>query len=131
MPPVRQKRYTTTNRDLFHRNSTISGLNSSSVTLTDVFEEVSKYNVQLNIAERLWASWYLWMQNDVLATGIMSFIMHEVVYFGRSAPFMIMDCIPFFKKWKLQNVRRIPDLIANPSTPQSPSLPTMEPYKRR
>jgi len=47
------------------------------------------------------------MQNDVLATGIMSFIMHEVVYFGRSAPFMIMDCIPYFKQYKLQNVRRI------------------------
>ncbi|OIW32417.1 fatty acid hydroxylase [Coniochaeta ligniaria NRRL 30616] len=88
-------------------NSTISGLNSSSATLTDVFGEVSKYNVQLNIAERLWASWYLWMQNDVLATGLMSFIMHEVVYFGRSAPFMLMDCIPFFKKWKLQN-QKIP-----------------------
>lgn len=98
---------------MFPRNSTISGLNSSSVTLTDVFEEVSKYNVQLNVAERLWAAWYLWMQNDVLATGIMSFIMHEVVYFGRSAPFMIMDCIPFFQKWKLQNVRRIPDITSN------------------
>jgi len=45
------------------------------------------------------------MQNDVLATGIMSFVMHEVVYFGRSAPFMLMDCIPYFKQWKLQNVR--------------------------
>lgn len=53
------------------------------------------------------------MQNDVLATGLMSFIMHEVVYFGRSAPFMLMDCIPFFKKWKIQDVRRSPNITHN------------------
>ena len=42
------------------------------------------------------------MQNDTLATGIMSFVMHEVVYFGRCIPFMIMDKIPFFKQYKIQ-----------------------------
>lgn len=44
------------------------------------------------------------MQNDVLATGIMSFVMHEVVYFGRSLPWMIIDRIPAFNKYKIQNV---------------------------
>lgn len=44
------------------------------------------------------------MQNDVLATGIMSFVMHEVIYFGRSIPWMIIDSIPFFNRYKLQNV---------------------------
>ena len=44
------------------------------------------------------------MQNDVLATGIMSFVMHEVFYFGRSIPWMIIDSIPYFNKYKLQNV---------------------------
>jgi methylsterol monooxygenase len=98
------------------RNSTISGLNSSSTaTITDIFGEVTKYNVQLNIIERLWASWYLWMQNDVLATGIMSFIMHELVYFGRSLPFMIADCIPALNKYKLQNVR--PQVTSNCRAP--------------
>ncbi|GKT80120.1 C-4 sterol methyl oxidase [Colletotrichum tofieldiae] len=67
-----------------------------------VFEEVSKYNVQLNYFERLWAAWYLWMQNDTLATGIMSFVMHETVYFGRSLPFIIFDLIPWFHKYKIQ-----------------------------
>ncbi|GKT59166.1 C-4 sterol methyl oxidase [Colletotrichum tofieldiae] len=69
-----------------------------------VFEEVSKYNVQLNYFERLWAAWYLWMQNDTLATGIMSFVMHETVYFGRSLPFIIFDLIPWFHKYKIQPV---------------------------
>jgi hypothetical protein len=68
------------------------------------FEEVSKYNVSLNYLERLWLAWYIYMQNDVLATGIMSFVMHEVVYFGRSLPWIIIDCIPYFRRYKIQHV---------------------------
>ena len=46
------------------------------------------------------------MQNDVLATGIMSFVMHEVFYFGRSLPWIIIDQIPYFNKYKIQGVRQ-------------------------
>ena len=49
------------------------------------------------------------MQNDVLATGIMSFVMHEVVYFGRCIPWMIIDRIPSFNRWKIQKAK-IPTL---------------------
>jgi len=28
--------------------------------------------------------------------------MHEIVYFGRSIPWIIIDAIPYFQKWKLQ-----------------------------
>lgn len=45
------------------------------------------------------------MENDTLATGIMSFVMHELVYFGRSLPWMIIDRIPWFRRYKIQNVR--------------------------
>lgn len=45
------------------------------------------------------------MQNDVLATGIMSFLMHEFVYFGRSLPWIIIDRMPYFNKYKIQAVR--------------------------
>lgn len=68
------------------------------------FEEISKYNVSLNYAERLWLAWYTYMQNDVLATGIMSFVMHEAVYFGRSLPWIIIDMIPWFRRYKIQPV---------------------------
>jgi methylsterol monooxygenase len=71
------------------------------------FDEISKYNVHLNFAERMWAAWYAYMQNDVLATGIMSFVMHEVVYFGRSLPWMIADRLPFLNKYKIQNVSQL------------------------
>ncbi|CAG7565110.1 unnamed protein product [Fusarium equiseti] len=74
-----------------------------------VLEEVSKYNVQLNFAEKLWAAWYLWMQNDTLATGIMSFALHEFVYFGRCIPFMLMDYIPYFQQFRIQK-QKVPTL---------------------
>lgn len=53
----------------------------------------------------MWAAWYAYMQNDVLATGIMSFAMHEIVYFGRSFPWMIIDRLPYFNRYKIQSVR--------------------------
>lgn len=65
---------------------------------------MSKINVHLNILERAWAAWYMYMQNDTLATGIMSFMMHEIVYFGRCLPWIIIDAIPAFNKYKIQNV---------------------------
>ena len=45
------------------------------------------------------------MENDTLATGIMSFVMHELVYFGRSLPWIIIDRIPWFRRYKIQSVR--------------------------
>lgn len=44
------------------------------------------------------------MGNDVLATGIMSFVLHELIYFGRSLPWIIIDAIPYFRKYKIQQV---------------------------
>ena len=73
----------------------------------------------LNWLERKWASYYIWMGNALLATGVMSFVMHEVsyirlrigikltmqiVYFGRAIPWLIIDAIPYFHQWKLQPV---------------------------
>lgn len=71
------------------------------------FEEISKYNVHLNFLERMWMAWYAYIGNDVLATGIMSFVMHEVVYFGRALPWIIIDQIPYFNKYKIQD-QKIP-----------------------
>lgn len=69
------------------------------------YEAVSATHANLNVAERLWTAWYAFMQNDILATGIMSFGMHEIVYFGRSLPFILMDAMPtYFKRYKIQNV---------------------------
>lgn len=87
------------------RNSTL--FSATPVTYWGQFDEVSKYNPQLSVAERLWTAWYAWMQNDVLATGIMSFVMHELVYFGRSLPWIFIDSMGLFKNYKIQNVGNI------------------------
>ncbi|MCJ1431146.1 C-4 sterol methyl oxidase [Xylographa pallens] len=84
-------------------NSTSSLFGPSPDTYWGQYEEISKYNVHLNFLERMWAAWYAYMQNDVLATGILSFVMHEVVYFGRSLPWIIIGRIPYFQKYKIQN----------------------------
>jgi methylsterol monooxygenase len=57
---------------------------------------------KLSWLEHQWAAWYLWIGDPVLATGIMSFVMHEVVYFGRCLPWIIIDALPYFRKWKIQ-----------------------------
>ncbi|KAJ7638427.1 hypothetical protein FB45DRAFT_1054718 [Roridomyces roridus] len=56
----------------------------------------------LSWAEQQWVSWYSFIGNPVLATGLMSFLMHEIVYFGRCIPWIIIDAIPYFRRWKLQ-----------------------------
>lgn len=56
----------------------------------------------LTFLEKLWASWYLYIDNDVLATGLLFFTVHEAFYFGRCLPWMIIDLIPYFNRWKIQ-----------------------------
>lgn len=68
------------------------------------FDQIARNNVSFNYFEKLWAAWYAYMGNDVLATGIMSFTMHELVYFGRSLPWILCDAIPAFNKYKIQGV---------------------------
>jgi methylsterol monooxygenase len=33
---------------------------------------------RLNYLEQAWVSWYVWFDNPVIATGLMSFLIHEV-----------------------------------------------------
>ncbi|PPQ68122.1 hypothetical protein CVT24_002948 [Panaeolus cyanescens] len=56
----------------------------------------------LSWLEQTWVSWYAYIDNPTVATGLMSFLIHEVVYFGRSIPWIIIDAMPYFRKWKLQ-----------------------------
>ncbi|AWU74536.1 methylsterol monooxygenase [Pichia kudriavzevii] len=52
--------------------------------------------------ERVWAAYYLYMKNDILATGLLFFLLHEFMYFGRCIPWFIIDRTPYFKKYKIQ-----------------------------
>lgn len=73
-----------------------------SPSLLQVTKNVFATQTQLNVAEKLWASWYAWMGNDVLATGLLFFLTHEIFYFGRCLPWAIIDRIPYFRQWKIQ-----------------------------
>ncbi|OLL24584.1 Methylsterol monooxygenase [Neolecta irregularis DAH-3] len=57
----------------------------------------------LSSLEALWMAYYKWMDNDVLATGILSFVIHQLLYFGRALPWYIIDHLPYFNKWKIQD----------------------------
>ncbi|KDE05431.1 methylsterol monooxygenase [Microbotryum lychnidis-dioicae p1A1 Lamole] len=59
----------------------------------------------LNIFEKLWMDWYLYWGNPIIATGIMAFLMHEVVYFGRCIPWVIIGQIRYFDQYKLQETK--------------------------
>ncbi|RSL65122.1 hypothetical protein CEP53_003802 [Fusarium sp. AF-6] len=74
-----------------------------------VLQQVSRDHNELAYLERLWAAWYLFIQNDTYATGILTFVLHEVFYFGRCIPFMILDMIPYFHKYKIQ-AQKMPTL---------------------
>ena len=73
------------------------------------YQDITKSNTHLSVAERLWVAWYAWMQNDVLATGIMSFAVHELFYFGRSLPWVFIDSLGFLNRFKIQSVSGKPD----------------------
>lgn len=68
----------------------------------ETLEGVSAFQPQLNLLERLWATYYVYMRNDAVATGLLMLLVHEFSYFGRSLPFVIMDCIPYFRQYKIQ-----------------------------
>ncbi|OQE40070.1 hypothetical protein PENCOP_c006G06504 [Penicillium coprophilum] len=73
------------------------------------YQDITKSNTHLGVAERLWVAWYAWVQNDVLATGIMSFVIHELFYFGRSLPWVFIDSLGLFNRYKIQS-NKVPSL---------------------
>jgi methylsterol monooxygenase len=100
-------------------NATFVG-SSGDFTASQLYAGLNVDFSQLNWFERQWMAWYIWIGNPLIATGIASFILHEVrsllvpfrqrltfshvqtVYFGRCIPWIIIDAIPYFRKWKLQ-----------------------------
>lgn len=59
---------------------------------------------EFNWLETKWEQMYEG-RNPLIVTGVFAFLMHELVYFGRFIPFLICDFIPYFQKYKLQEVR--------------------------
>ena len=107
-------------------NATFAPLKAVQPTSAELYARAGVDYSSLSTIEQWWVDWYLWIVDPMIATGLMSFIMHEVrvlpfptfvgprglnvlltqiVYFGRAIPWIIIDAIPYFRKWKLQPVR--------------------------
>ncbi|BDD59084.1 hypothetical protein MAP00_004322 [Monascus purpureus] len=59
---------------------------------------------EYNMLEKLWWAHYAYWDNTIIATGIITFLSHEFVYFGRCIPWAIIDALPgLFLKYKIQD----------------------------
>ena len=57
---------------------------------------------ELNAFETLWLDYFGSSSNPTLTLALTLFIWHEIVYFGRYVPYLILDYIPYFQKYKIQ-----------------------------
>ncbi|KAJ3111075.1 C-4 sterol methyl oxidase [Phlyctochytrium bullatum] len=55
-----------------------------------------------NVFEAAWLKLFENSTQPAVTLAIVLFIWHEIVYFGRFLPYMIMDRIPYFQKYKIQ-----------------------------
>ena len=58
-------------------NATFVG-SSGDLTASQLYANSNIDFAQLNWFESQWMAWYLWIGNPLIATGIASFILHEV-----------------------------------------------------
>ncbi|KAG9294692.1 hypothetical protein G9A89_008171 [Geosiphon pyriformis] len=77
--------------------------NSSGMCSNSTYHGSTESFSELNFLEKAWAGWFDSFEDKLIATGLLAFLMHEFVYFGRCVPFLVADCIPFLQKYKLQN----------------------------
>ncbi|KAJ3192838.1 C-4 sterol methyl oxidase [Irineochytrium annulatum] len=59
---------------------------------------------QPNAVEAAWVRLFENSSNPALTLATVMFIWHEIVYFGRFLPYLILDYIPFFQQYKIQTV---------------------------
>jgi methylsterol monooxygenase len=48
------------------------------LTASQLYASLNVDYTQINWFERQWMAWYLWIGNPIIATGIASFLLHEV-----------------------------------------------------
>ncbi|KAJ7207947.1 hypothetical protein GGX14DRAFT_634537 [Mycena pura] len=75
-------------------------VNATTTSMASLYDSADL--TSLSWLEQRWVAWYLYFDDPVLATGLMTFLVHEIVYFGRCIPWIIVDAIPYFRRWKLQ-----------------------------
>jgi hypothetical protein len=74
-------------------------------TFTKKYTHLQQQNstdYQPNAFETLWLDFFGKSTQPAVTLGIVLFILHEIAYFGRFLPYMVMEQIPFFAKYKIQ-----------------------------
>jgi methylsterol monooxygenase len=70
--------------DLLHKVAPVVAeqfiFQNASTTQNELYGDLNMDH--LNWLEKKWAGYYIWMGNALLATGVMSFVMHEVSSFS-------------------------------------------------
>lgn len=87
--------------------SVLNGIVAPGASIRGAFDNVKAISPDLTHIETAWAAYFVWMQNDVLALGVLLFVAHELIYFGRGLPWFIIDCIPYFRRYKIQQDRKV------------------------
>ncbi|RAH68381.1 sterol desaturase family protein [Aspergillus aculeatinus CBS 121060] len=71
--------------------------------------EIASLNPKLSFLEKLWWTHYAYWDNDIIATGIITFLAHEILYFSRCIPWIIADAFPsLFHRFKIQDTKAPP-----------------------
>ena len=76
----------------------------NATTFSQVYQNFNQLD-NLNVL-KIMGSYYYYMANDLFATGLL-FLTHEIFYFGRCLPWAIIDRIPYFRKWKIQDEKSL------------------------
>ena len=82
------------------------GLSIGDVTLADVVAQLEKAESLVHAKMTAGWSWILDNFSHFVIAGPLTFVFHELVYFGCWMPWLLLDQIPFFEKYRIQPEKR-------------------------
>ncbi|KAK8104724.1 C-4 methylsterol oxidase [Apiospora kogelbergensis] len=89
----------------FNTTTTLPSLNNQ--TYTELASFAAAKWPHLSVFEQFWWAHYAYWQSGIIATGLLTFWSHEIVYFGRCLPWMIADSLPsIFLRYKIQDTKQ-------------------------
>ena len=83
-------------------NTTAAPVAIGEITLGDVIAQLEK--AEALVHAKMTAGWSVVLDNfsPFVIAGPLTFVFHELVYFGAWVPWLVLDQIPYFNKYKIQ-----------------------------
>ena len=83
-------------------NTTAAPVAIGDITLGDVIAQLEK--AEALVHAKMTAGWSVVLDNfsPFVIAGPLTFVFHELVYFGAWVPWLVLDQIPYFNKYKIQ-----------------------------